>query len=167
MRAHVYPLDAVRLFAALSVMFCHLSFYSWASKDSVVGHMLNHATAFPAATPFTSWGWVGVEIFFVISILFLITIVAFYKLTITIDGEILCASFGVGLVRKNVALAEITACEPIRTRWWYGWGIHLMPYGWLYNVSGLGAVAITLRDGRRFALGTDDPDGLVAAIGVS
>jgi peptidoglycan/LPS O-acetylase OafA/YrhL len=66
-RAHVYPLDAVRLFAALSVMVCHLSFYSWASKDSVVGHMLNHATAFPAATPFTSWGWVGVEIFFVIS----------------------------------------------------------------------------------------------------
>ena len=65
MRSHVYPLDAVRLFAALSVMVYHLSFYSWASKDSVVGHMLNHATAFPAATPFTSWGWVGVEIFFV------------------------------------------------------------------------------------------------------
>jgi len=66
-RAHVYPLDAVRFFAALSVMLCHLSFYSWASKASAVGHMLNHATAFPAATPFTSWGWVGVEIFFVIS----------------------------------------------------------------------------------------------------
>jgi hypothetical protein len=107
------------------------------------------------------------EIFLAISILFLITIVAFYKLTITIDDEILCASFGVGLVRKKVALEEIIACEPIRIRWWYGWGIHLTPYGWLYNVSGLGAVAITLRDGRRFALGTDDPDGLVAAIGVS
>src|SRR5262249_23682326 len=104
------------------------------------------------------------EIFFAISILFLITIVAFYKLTITIDGEILCASFGVGLVRKKVALVEIAACEPIRIRWWYGWGIHLTPYGWLYNVSGLDAVAITLRNGRKFALGTDDPDGLVAAI---
>jgi len=56
MRAHVYPLDALRFFAALSVMFFHLTFYSWASKDSVVGHMLNHATAFPAATPFTSCG---------------------------------------------------------------------------------------------------------------
>ena len=54
------------------------------------------------------------EIFLVVSILFLITIVAFYKLTITIDDEILCASFGVGLVRKKVALAEIAACEPIR-----------------------------------------------------
>ena len=104
------------------------------------------------------------EIFLVVSILFLITIVAFYKLTITIDDEILCASFGVGLVRKKVALAEIAACEPIRIRWCYGWGIHLTPHGWLYNVAGLDAVAITLRDGRKFALGTDDPDELVAAI---
>ncbi len=53
------------------------------------------------------------EIFLVVSILFLITIVAFYKLTITIDDQILCASFGVGLVRKKVALAEIAACEPL------------------------------------------------------
>ena len=104
------------------------------------------------------------EISFVISILFLITIVAFYKLTITIDDDTLCASFGVGLVRKKVVLEEIAACEPIRVRWWYGWGIHLTPYGWLYNVAGWDAVAITLRNGRKFALGTDDPDGLVAAI---
>ena len=104
------------------------------------------------------------EISFIISILFLITIVAFYKLTITIDVESLSASLGIGLVRKKVELAEITACEAIRIRWSYGWGIHLTPYGWLYNVAGWDAVAITLRNGRKFALGTDDPNGLVAAI---
>ena len=54
--------------------------------------------------------------------------------------------------------------EPIRIRWWHGWGIHLTPYGWLYNVSGFDAVAITLRDGRKVAFGTDDPDGLTTAI---
>jgi hypothetical protein len=43
-------------------------------------------------------------------------------------------------------------------------GIHLTPYGWLYNVSGLDAVAIRLRNGRKFALGTDDPYRLTAAI---
>ena len=75
-------------------------------------------------------------------------------------GETLCASFGIGVIRKRVRLAEIVGCEPIRIRWWYGWGIHLTPYGWLYNVSGFDAVAITLRDGRKFALGTDDPHGL-------
>jgi hypothetical protein len=74
------------------------------------------------------------------------------------------ASLGIGLIRKRVRIAEIVGCESIRIRWWYGWGIHLTPYDWLYNVSGLEAVAITLRNGRKFALGTDDPHGLVEAI---
>ncbi len=69
-----------------------------------------------------------------------------------------------GTAFKKVQLAAITRCDPIRIRWWYGWGIHLTRYGWLYNVSGLDAVAITLREGRKFALGTDDTHGLVAAI---
>ena len=68
------------------------------------------------------------------------------------------------LFTKRVRLAEIVGCEPIRIRWWYGWGIHLTPYGCLYNVSGFDAVAITLRDGRNFALGTADPHGLTTAI---
>ena len=96
----------------------------------------------------------------VVSIILLVCLVLFYKLRITIEDETLCASFGTGIIRKRVRLAEIVGCEPIRIRWWYGWGIHLTPYGWLYNVSGLDAVAITLRDGRKFALGTDDPHGL-------
>ena len=104
------------------------------------------------------------QISLVISVLFLIAIVVFYKLTITIENETLCASFGVGLIRKKLPVSEIAGCELIRIRWWYGWGIYLTPAGWLYNVAGWDAVAITLRDGRKFAFGTDDPDGLVAAI---
>ena len=104
------------------------------------------------------------EIPLVVSIILLVCLVLFYKLRITIEDETLCASFGPGIIRKRVRLAEIVACEPIRIRWWYGWGIHLTPYGWLYNVSGFDAVAIRLRDGRKFALGTDDPHGLTTAI---
>ena len=104
------------------------------------------------------------EIPLVVSIILLVCLVLFYKLRITIEDETLCASFGPGIIRKKVRLADIVACEPIRIRWWYGWGIHLTPFGWLYNVSGLDAVAITLRAGRKFALGTDDPHGLLAAL---
>jgi hypothetical protein len=100
----------------------------------------------------------------IVSIILLVCLVLFYKLRITIEDETLCASFGPGIIRKRVGLAEIIACEPIRIRWWYGWGIHLTPYGWLFNVSGFDAVAITLRDGRKFAFGTDDPYGLADAI---
>jgi hypothetical protein len=104
------------------------------------------------------------EIPLVVSIILLACLVLFYKLRITIDGETLCASFGIGVIRKRVGLAEIAGFEPIRIRWWYGWGVRLTPFGWLYNVSGFDAVAITLRDGRKFALGTDDPHGLTAGI---
>lgn len=99
-----------------------------------------------------------------IELILLICAIVFSKLTIRIDEEILQACFGIGLICKKVPLSEIVACDWIRVRWWYGWGIHLTPYGWLYNVSGLDAVAIMLRDGRKLALGTDDPDGLVNAI---
>jgi hypothetical protein len=100
----------------------------------------------------------------IISIVLLVCLVLFYRLKITIEDETLCASFGPGIIQKKVPLAEIVGCDPIRIRWWYGWGIHLTPYGWLYNVSGFNAVAITLRDGRKIAFGTDDPRGLVDAI---
>jgi len=100
----------------------------------------------------------------VVPIVLLITLALFYKLTITINEETLCASLGIGIIRKRLSVAEIVACQPIRIRWWYGWGIHLTPYGWLYNVSGLDAVAITLRNGRKLAFGSDDPHGLAEAI---
>ena len=99
-----------------------------------------------------------------VEVILLICAIVFTKLTIKIDSETLQACFAMGLMCKKVPLAEIATCEPIRIHWWYGWGIHLTPYGRLYNVSGLDAVAITLRDGRKFALGTDDPQALVDAL---
>ena len=100
----------------------------------------------------------------IISTILLICLVLFYRLKITIDDETLCASFGPGIIRKRIRLADIVGCDPIRIHWWYGWGIHLTPYGCLYNVSGFDAVAITLRNGKKFAFGTDDPDRLAARI---
>jgi hypothetical protein len=108
---------------------------------------------FPAA-------WVSL----VIAVVLLLTIAGFYKLTIKIDNETLCASFGSGLIKKEVPVDDVVACEPIRIWWWYGWGIHFTPYGWLYNIAGRDAVVITMRNGRRFSLGTEDPHGLAAAI---
>jgi len=99
-----------------------------------------------------------------LSLILLVCLVLFYKLRIIIDDEKLCAAFGIGVIRKRAPVAKIAACEPIRIKWWYAWGIHLTPYGCLYNVSGFDAVAISLQDGRKFVLGTDDPHGLTTAI---
>ncbi len=49
-------------------------------------------------------------------------------------------------------------------RWYYGWGIRLTPHGRLYNLSGLEAVEVQLNTGKKFRIGTDEPDALVRAL---
>jgi hypothetical protein len=88
----------------------------------------------------------------------------FGSLTIAIGERDLRWHFGPGLVHKNVLLADIVSATPVRTNVFHGWGIHLTGYGWLYNVSGFEAVAITLRNGKCFALGTEEPQKLVAEL---
>lgn len=88
----------------------------------------------------------------------------FSSLTISVDGMHLRWAFGPGFVRKAVPLAEIAHVERTRSSPIYGWGIHLTPRGWLYNVWGLDAVWVRLRGGKQFLLGTDEPDRLVEAI---
>ena len=60
---------------------------------------------------------------------------------------------------------QIADARQVRNRWYYGWGIRRVPGAWMFNISGLDAVELTLRSGKRFRLGTDDPQGLVFAIG--
>jgi peptidoglycan/LPS O-acetylase OafA/YrhL len=64
-------LDPLRFGAALGVAVFHLMFYSWAGSSIAAPQSFEHTFAanvqFPNAAPYTWFGWVGVEIFFVIS----------------------------------------------------------------------------------------------------
>jgi hypothetical protein len=88
----------------------------------------------------------------------------FHSLTIEVANGELRWHFGPGLIRKRVALDMIVSVEPVRTNVIEGWGIHLSRFGWLYNVSGFDAVAIKMKNGQHFALGTDKPEQLVARL---
>jgi hypothetical protein len=90
--------------------------------------------------------------------------VVFSSLTTRVADGRLAWHFGLGLTRKAVPLTEVVSAIPARTTWVDGWGIHLTGRGWLYNVAGRQAVLVTMRDGRRFMLGTDEPDALLQAI---
>ena len=104
--------------------------------------------------------------FILILVFFIILIAAilFSSLTIEIKDDILLWRFGIGLIRKQVLLADIEQVETVRNSWFYGWGIRITPYGWLYNVSGLDAVQIRLKSGKTFRLGTDEPQRLYQAL---
>jgi hypothetical protein len=88
----------------------------------------------------------------------------FSSMTIQITDRALRWQFGPGLIRKEVPLREIERAEVTGTTLLQGWGIHYTSRGWLYNVSGFGAVAVRLKSGKQFLLGTDEPKRLCDAI---
>ncbi len=88
----------------------------------------------------------------------------FSSLTVEVTAEELTWRFGPGVFRGRVARADIVGATPVENPWWWGWGVHLTPRGWLYNISGLAAVEIIMRDGRTFRIGSDDSAGLARAL---
>ena len=94
----------------------------------------------------------------------IICLALFHSLTVEIDETNMTVRFGPGPIRKVFLLNEIRSARVVRNKWWYGWGIRLTPHGWLYNVSGLDAVELELKDEKKFRVGTDRPEELLAAI---
>lgn len=102
---------------------------------------------------FYGFDWIA----FIVLIILVICLFLFSALTISINNDILKISFGIGLIRKEFLLKDIESCRIVKNPWYYGWGIRLTPYGWLYNVSGFYAVEIKLKTGERYRIGTDVP----------
>ena len=88
----------------------------------------------------------------------------FANLTVTVSSGRLFVRFGVGLIRKSFRIGDIVGVDSVRNRWYYGWGVRYTPHGWLFTVSGLDAVEIALENGRKYRIGTDEPQTLLAAI---
>lgn len=95
----------------------------------------------------------------------------FFWMTVVVrDGRVVILS-GTGHFSKTVDLVDVASAEPVRNRWWYGWGIRCLGFGlngakpgWLINVSGLDAVELTYKDGGVLRIGTDEPMILTDAI---
>jgi hypothetical protein len=90
--------------------------------------------------------------------------IVFYSLTAEVDGNELRWYFGPGLWTYRLALDEIRNVAVVRNHWWNGFGIRTAPGFRLYNVSGLDAVELQLKSGDIRRIGTDDPQGLAAAL---
>jgi len=94
------------------------------------------------------------------TVVIFVTAYLFRSMTIEISDTELTWYFGSRFPLKRVALDEVVSAEATRTSAWNGWGIHYTSRGWLYNVSGFEAVCVTLRNGKRFCLGSDEPEKL-------
>ena len=92
------------------------------------------------------------------------TVLLFAALVVEVDAKEIRVKFGIGFVRKTMAIADVVRCELMRTRTWWGWGLHWTPSGWLYNVGGRDAVRVVLAHERPVIIGSDEAPQLKAAI---
>ena len=68
------------------------------------------------------------------------------------------------LIRDRFEVADITSARVVRNSPLHGIGMRYIHHGRLWNVCGLDAVELQLRNGTRFRIGTDEPAALVDAL---
>ncbi len=89
----------------------------------------------------------------------------FGTLTTTVDDASVVVQFGpIGLIHDSFAIVDITSARAVRNSLLHGVGMRYIPHGRLWNVWGLDAVELQLRNGTRFRIGTDEPQALLAAL---
>lgn len=99
----------------------------------------------------------GFNEYLVVTFVFILVCILFYGLTTKINSEAIIVSFGVGLIRKKIKLDRIRSVKTVRSPWYYGWGLRIIPGGMLYNISGFEGVELTFHDTNRIMrIGTKD-----------
>src|SRR5690554_4065064 len=81
-----------------------------------------------------------------ITILCVLIALLFYGMKTTVTGSKITIAFGIGLIRKSIDLSTVQSVKSVKNQWYYGWGIRMIPNGWLYNIAGLRAVKIKRKD---------------------
>lgn len=109
---------------------------------------LNHMGDRPIGTN----GYLG------ITLIFILTYALFYGLTTKVNSDTITIAFGIGLIRKTIRIERVRTVETVKSPWYYGWGIRLIPKGLLYNISGTDGVELRFKDTNRIIrIGTKDP----------
>ena len=82
-----------------------------------------------------------------------------YRLTITISEQYVSFKMGIGLINKKYPISDIKSVEIVKNSWIYGWGIRVIPRGWLFNVSGFKAIELRFHSSDKvIRIGTDKPE---------
>ena len=97
----------------------------------------------------------------IISLLFIICLLLFFQMRTSVDNEKIRISYGIGLIKKTIDIHNIERIEIVRNKWYYGLGIRIIKNGWLYNIHGLNAIELKLKNSKSIIrIGTADNEKL-------
>ena len=142
----------------------------WVYRHTQSGALIRWALGLGAALtlvvliPLVRSGTAGALVPASVLVVLVLFVWLFGALTVEVSSERVALWFGPGVIRKQFTAASIRGVAVVLNRWYWGWGIRLTPHGWLYNVSGLEAVELSLEGGKTVRIGTDEPQKLEAAI---
>ena len=122
-----------------------------------LGTVVAGGAGFLNATP---GRWLGVTIALGCAVLAWL----FSSLTVVVNGSEVEWYFGPGAWKYRMARADIAGVNIVRNSMLGGFGIRMRPGFRLYNVSGLDAVELHLKNGEVRRIGTNDAPGLAAAL---
>ncbi|WP_372760771.1 hypothetical protein [Pseudoalteromonas sp.] len=112
-----------------------------------------------------AWNLIGADgpLMIFAAILVLVGIL-FHGLTVKVDETHISWAFGPGVAGQSIALDDIVAAQAVQNSYRHGIGMRITHDGWVYSVSGFSAIALTLKDGTQYRVGTNDQQGLLAAL---
>lgn len=70
----------------------------------------------------------------------------FYAMTTKVEGDKVIVTFGIGLIRKTINVSTVKNIDLVQNPFIYGWGIRMIPNGWLYNISGSDGIELQFAD---------------------
>jgi hypothetical protein len=97
-------------------------------------------------------------------IFMILCLLVFATLTVEVNDQAITLRFGMGLIRRSFLLQDVQTYRAVKNPWYYAWGIHAIPGGWIFNVSGTEALELHMKNGRKYRIGTDDVQGLANAV---
>jgi len=112
-----------------------------------------------------AWNLIGADTPLMVftGILILVAFI-FHGLTIRVNSQTISWAFGPGVAGQTLQLDDIAEAKAVQNSFRHGIGMRITHDGWIYSVSGFSAVQLTLKDGMQYRLGTNDQQGLLAAL---
>lgn len=93
----------------------------------------------------------------IISLVFATSLLLFFQMKTLVDGKKIQVTFGIGLIKKIIRISDIDHIDIVRNKWYHGIGIRMLKNGWLYNIQGLNAIELKMKNSQSIIrIGTAD-----------